>query len=337
MAARAAARAQAEKALALALDRLLVESNAARGRLVAFDAAGHETARVERGPIDEARAARALESAGRSTGDHLTDEDSRCGLLQLAARPLAIVYLERQGPVEPALWSEATARAAIAVGNAQHLADTQTRGELVATLAHEIRNPLAGILSFSDLLPEEKTELPAKYIHLMGHIQDDAQRLKKLIEGLLSLLKERQVPREPVPVAEVLDLLASRFRPWAMRRGVTLEVAASGAVLADRESLALIVGNLMANAVAATPSGGRIDVSSRLGPDRETRWGVQGRAVWITVVDTGPGLGASVLESARTGGLHIVRDLVSTLGGTIWLEEAPGGARLVFRLPASGP
>jgi len=332
-----AVRARSERSLALVLDRLLVDAGAGRGRLVAYDAHGREVARVERGPLDEARAHSALETAAR-----LQEPSWESGALTLplvlAERPLASVFLDGAANHDPAVVGEAAARAAVASGNVLHQASVQARSELLAELAHEIRNPLAGILSFSDLLPEEASELPHKYIHLMGHIQEDAQKLKRLVESVLTMVGKDATQRlavAPLDIGQLIETLAQRFRPWAARRGVTLDAAVNGSVLADREALALTVANLVANALAATPTGGTVAVRARPGPDREPRWGSAGRAVWIEVVDTGPGLAATSVESARAGGLHIARDLVVALGGALWAEEISGGARLVLRLPAS--
>jgi signal transduction histidine kinase len=169
----------------------------------------------------------------------------------------------------------------------------------------------------------------------MAHIQEDAQRLKRLVEAVLAMVQPRPLSPGQVVVADAIEVLAARFRPWAARRGVLFEADGTGSVLADREALALVLGNLIANALAATPPGGKVTVRSRLGPDRESRWGAPGRAVWIDVTDTGPGVTAAAVEGARTGGLHIARDLVGALGGALWAEEAQTGARLVLRLPAS--
>ena len=320
--------------MALVLDRLLVDSDAARGRLVGFDALGHEVARVERGPLDEARTTAALEQAARLEQPRVEDGGLTLAL-HLFNRPLAIAFLDGPSGSDPAVIAEAAARAAVGAGNSLHLADTQARTELLAELAHEIRNPLAGILSFSDLLPEEASELPAKYIHLMGHIQEDAQKLKKLVEGVLGMVQGARLAVAPALLGQIVEGLAQRFRPWAARRGVTLEATATGAVLVDPEALALALANLVANAIAATPTGGQVAVRSRPGPDREPRWGAPGRAVWIEVVDTGPGLASGIVETARAGGLQIAREIVGSLGGALWAEEAHAGARLVMRLPAS--
>jgi signal transduction histidine kinase len=336
--ARASARSHTERTLALVLDRLLVDAGAALGRLVAFDATGKEAARVERGPLDEARVHAALENAAQLKGPH-RDGNALTLPIKLADRALAIAFLDGLESIDPAVVAEATLRAAIGTGNALVLASSQARTYLIAELAHEIRNPLAGILAFSDLLPEEASELPQKYLHLMSHIQGDAQRLKRLIEGVLSMVGPidgaDRLAFTPFDMAPILDGLAERFAPWAQRRGIAFSAAAGGVVLGDREAIALAVANLVANALTATPSGGTVAVKARPGPDREPRWGAPGRALWLDVTDTGPGLSAGTIESARGGGLHIARDLVTALGGALWAEDMQSGARLVLRLPAS--
>jgi signal transduction histidine kinase len=336
--ARTAARTQSERTLALVLDRLLVDSGAALGRLIGYDAVGHEAALVERGPLDETRVHAALLDAAQLEAPR-RDDGTLVLPLRLADRTVGVAVLDAVPALDASVVSEASVRAAIGVGNALVLGSAQARTFLVAELAHEIRNPLAGILAFSDLLPEEASELPPKFIHLMTHIQGDAQRLKRLIEGVLSMVGANsgadRLACIAVDVRPLLESLLARFAPWAERRGVALNLAADGIVLGDREAIALVVANLVANAMTATPTGGSVTVRARPGPDREPRWGAPGRAVWLEVVDTGPGLNAATVESARGGGLHIARDLVTSLGGSLWAEDVQNGARLVLRLPAS--
>lgn len=318
------------------LERLLAETGAPRGRLVGFDSAGREVAVVDRGPLDEDGAANAIERAASLAGP-MASGDLLAIPLRLLCRPLGAVVLEGAGGTDPGFLAEASARAAVGVGNGLHHAEAQARTEFLAQLAHEIRNPLAGILSFSDLLPDETSELTPKYIHLMAHIQEDAQKLKRLVEGMLATVQTAPLALAPVELGELCSALVQRFRPWAARSGVTLQTAAEGAVLADREALGLAVANLLANAIAATPRGGNVAVRAEPGPDREERWGGSGRAFRIDITDTGPGLNSTTFESARGGGLQIARDIIVALGGAIWAEEGQVGARLVLRLPASPP
>lgn len=333
---RAAATSHGERAFVVVLERLLAETGAPRGRLVGFDAAGREVALVNRGPLDEERAANAIERAA-SLASPMASGDVLAIPLRLVCRPLGAVVLEGAGGLDLGSIAEAAARAAVGVGNGLHLAEAQARTEFLAQLAHEIRNPLAGILSFSDLLPDEANELTPKYIHLMAHIQEDAQKLKRLVEGMLATVQTAPFALAPVELGELCSALVQRFRPWAARIGVTLESVAEGAVLADREALGLAVANLLANAIAATPPSGRVAVRAEPGPDREVRWGAPGRAFRIEISDTGPGLDSTTFESARGGGLQIARDIIYALGGAIWAEDEHAGARLVLRLPVSPP
>src|SRR5262249_59994746 len=114
--ARAAARSQSERAFALVLDRLLVDTGASHGRLVGFDPAGRVAVQMERGPLEEARAASALEQAAaldspRAEGDGLAIP------LRLLGRRLGAAVLEGAAGVDPAVVAEASARAAVGVGN----------------------------------------------------------------------------------------------------------------------------------------------------------------------------------------------------------------------------
>src|SRR5262249_9134093 len=165
------------------------------------------------------------------------------------------------------------------------------------------------------------SELTPKYIHLMAHIQEDAQKLKRLVEGMLSTVQTAPLALAPVQLGELCTSLVQRFPPWAARRGVSPETPAEGAGLADPQAPGLALATLLANAIAATPPGGQVAVRSEPGPDREPRWGAPGRAFRIEITDTGPGLASTTFESARGGGLQIARDIVVAIGGAIWAEE----------------
>jgi len=330
---RAAAQDERERALGLVLERLLVGSGGTGGLVVAFGRAGRESGRAARGAIDSARAATLIR---RAAGGACAEGGAFAAPLALDTRPIGVVYVEGLGAGAAHRFEAHAARAAVAVANATLLGEAQARGELLARLGHEVRNPLAGILGFSDLLPEEKTELSPRYIHLMAHIQDDSQRLKRTIETLLELLRaEALPPATGVAVAPACQALARRFDVWAASKGVTLEVSVAPAtVLAESEMLLLALANLVANALAATPAGGTITVrSAAAAPAQgEPRWGVPASTVALEVADTGPGLPPSAVE-ARAGGLFVTREIARLYGGTLEAGQGPG-AHLVLTLPA---
>jgi signal transduction histidine kinase len=332
-AARFAAQAERERTLGVVLERLLVGSGASAGLLVAFDRSGREAARAARGGPDSVRAAALVP---RAAAGICAEADALAAPLALAVRPIGVAYVEGLGAAAARRFDAHAARAAVAVANATLVCEAQARSELLARLGHEVRNPLAGIIGFSDLLPEEKSELPPRYIHLMAHIQDDAQRIKRYIETLLELLRaEATPPATGVPVEAACTAVARRFATWAEAKGVGLEVSSAPATaLVEPELMVLALANLTANALAATPSGGRVAVhgAATRAQGAEPRWGAPAALAVITVEDSGPSLPPSVLE-ARAGGLYVTREIARRYGGSLESEPGPG-ARLVLSLPA---
>jgi signal transduction histidine kinase len=174
---------------------------------------------------------------------------------------------------------------------------------------------------------------------LLARLVDDLQDLALAEAGQLSLR------RTPVPVAEAVDSALAAIRPLAAERDIALrtETAAAGRVDADRERLAQILRNLLANAVTHTPAGGTIRVLAT----------PNGGRVSIEVSDTGPGIPPEHLphvferlyrgdpsRARATGGaglgLAIVKQLVEAHGGRVSAKSDPGrGARFTFTLPAT--
>lgn len=212
-----------------------------------------------------------------------------------------------------------------------------TIGQLSAGLAHEIGSPLqvlsgrAAALAARSAEPETRRQAEI--------LVEQTARITKIVEQLLSFGRRRPAVIAACdlarPVASVLELLEGEAR----RRGVTLALerdAGRHVVDADADQLQQIVLNLVRNALAATPSGGRIAV-------RVERAGAEVRLI---VRDTGPGVPPELrtrlfepfftTRAAEGGtglGLAVVRALVTEHGGTI-TASAGAGAEFVVSLPA---
>ncbi|WP_131739448.1 HAMP domain-containing sensor histidine kinase, partial [Actinomadura roseirufa] len=232
----------------------------------------------------------------------------------------------------------------------------------VADVSHELRTPLAGIKGFTELYRMGGLTGPDATARTMARIEREAARLAHLTEDLLLLarLDERSAaggasPLEPSPMDlrtlaadaqhDVRALDPSRPIELTGPGGGTPPAAAP--VLGDEERLRQVVSNLVGNAVAHTPAGGRIRIGVGTGG---------GRAV-LEVQDEGPGLSPADAErifdrfaradGSRTRGssrgaagggaglgLAIARSLVAAHGGRIELDTAPGhGATFRVSLP----
>jgi len=217
------------------------------------------------------------------------------------------------------------------------------RDRLIADAAHELRTPLAALRMEIDLAL--RRERPVDELRrTLAHVRAEGDRLSTLTERLLDLAALRATPlqRAPVHIPEVLDAVAARARSAADERGLQISVnAAAETVQGAYDELERAVDNLLANALAHSPDGGRIDLSARR----------HGDELAISVQDEGPGIrhhDPAALFSAfargdrkRPGaglGLAIVADIATRHGGHAAFDTTvPLGARVVLTLPLSPP
>jgi len=227
----------------------------------------------------------------------------------------------------------------------------QRKDEFLATLAHELRNPLAPIRNGLAILlmggtPELVESVVAMMERQLGHmvnLVDDLLDVSRVRTGKITLRAER------VTLREAIDAAVEACRPIISEKSHTLEVELAAeplAVIGDRTRLMQVVSNLLTNAAKYSPSGSRILVSAR----RE-----EGEAV-IRVTDTGMGIAPDLLPSlwdlftqvrdtldkAQGGlgiGLSLVKKLVELHGGAVAAESAGVGQGSTFtvRLPLAAP
>lgn len=202
-------------------------------------------------------------------------------------------------------------------------------GELAATVAHEIKNPLAGISGAIQILAEGTPPQDARR-GVMKEILDQIERLDRTVRDLLIFA------RPATPAREEVDLVDSLLRAWSLlsaqpaAAGVQFSVeGASGVrVTADPHLLHQVWTNLFQNAVEAMPRGGALTVRVQAGPPAA-----------VEVGDTGAGIPADQLErvfkpfyttkTRGTGlGLAITRKNLEAHGGRIRAERRPSGGTI---------
>jgi signal transduction histidine kinase len=209
-------------------------------------------------------------------------------------------------------------------------------GQLAASVAHEVRNPLTAIkmLVGAALRSPATQALTTDDLRVIGQ---EIARLEQTVQALLDFARPAKAQRQPADlrglVGEALDLVRARAR----QQGVAVEVhEPSEPVLAsvDRGQVNTVLVNLLLNALDAMPKGGRIDIAVHDGPTTE-----------LIVEDTGPGISSSVMprlftpfastKPTGTGlGLSICRRVLQEHGGTITAHNRPeGGARFTIALP----
>lgn len=214
-------------------------------------------------------------------------------------------------------------------------------GRLSAGVAHEIRNPLAGIRTTAEILRSriDDGDDRAQFVDV---ILEETARLDRIVGSLLQFAKPPEPRVEPVEVRPLLQRAARLAAGRAADRRVTVrvtEMPTLPAVRADRDQILQVVLNLLLNAVEATPEGGEIRASAEgAGEDGPVR---------LIVEDDGPGVAAAVRErifdpffttkAGGTGlGLSISQGIVARHGGSLRVEETGSGTRAVVTLPVAG-
>ncbi|HEV2130789.1 MAG TPA: HAMP domain-containing sensor histidine kinase, partial [Longimicrobiaceae bacterium] len=257
------------------------------------------------------------------------------------AMPLLVVYIQflifvgvaRLQFYDIEVRAARTGEIAVAVAETERLAVV---GELTASLAHEIRNPLTGVRSLAQRLAEEEID-ERRRRRYAGVILEEVGRVERLVSNLLGLARRAPAPRREseTELDSLFDDLLLLLSARAVKAGVRLTADAGRIVApAPREELAQVLLNLLLNALQYSPHGGAVHLLA----------GEAGGAVELLVRDSGPGVPPEEREriwepfhsgSGGTGlGLAVVRRLAREQGWSAAVGDAPeGGAEFRLRIP----
>ena len=224
------------------------------------------------------------------------------------------------------------------------------RSELIAVTSHELKTPLTTLRMNLLLFGEEARDLSPRHREIIGMAVQGCEELARTIERLLDLSRieagKLRLVMERIDLHRLVDEVVGMFAPRFAEAEIALEVVrgpSEAIVKGDPLRLAIVLSNLLTNAIKYTPAGGTVTVEMSRLPDD----------VQVTVTDTGPGIPADLhdrvfekffrVEHVRPNvqapngagvGLYICRQIVEAHGGEIQCEPVPTGSRLAFRLRA---
>jgi signal transduction histidine kinase/CheY-like chemotaxis protein len=227
------------------------------------------------------------------------------------------------------------------------------KSEILGTVAHDLKNPLAVILGRTEILTELISSAGALNNNVettIAHIRDAANRLTEMVDDLVSDAMadalDITIRREPVDISVLVQEVADANRPLATRKQQTIAVAAppNQAAMCDTDRIREAIDNLVSNAVKYSPIGGAIELL--VGREQD--------GIMVQVRDQGAGLSPEDIsrlfgrfqrlsakptagETSTGLGLSIVKRIVDLHNGQVTVESAgPGkGATFKMSLPVS--
>ncbi len=232
----------------------------------------------------------------------------------------------------------------------------EMRADFVANASHELRTPLAALAGFIETMQGPAREDAAARERFLGIMREQAWRMARLIDDLLSLsrieLRAHMRPDTPVDLVPIVRQVVDGLQTLAQDRGVTIEVDAPQEplqVLGDRDELLRLFENLIENGLKYGESGKRVDVALKRLDSADGK-----PEASVSVRDYGPGIAAEHLprlterfyrvdvgESRAQGGtglgLALVKHILNRHQGRLTIESQPGkGATFTARLPLAG-
>lgn len=221
------------------------------------------------------------------------------------------------------------------------------KDEFISIVSHELRTPLTSLRGFTELMLARNFS-PEKQRELLSIMQKEATRLTALINDFLDLQRmesgQQSYHRADVDLAAVLRASVALFTNTAENHTFRVQIPEHlPPVQADADRLHQVLINLLSNAVKFSPQGGVITTAIRY----------EGNEVFVSVADQGIGIPPEELPKVfdrffrvdnrdirnigGTGlGLTLVKDIIASHGGSVWVESTPGqGSTFFFTLPIS--
>ncbi len=297
------------------------------------------------------------EAGQRRTVEALEPRSLICVPLVNAGKPLGALTLVTSGSgrryevADLSLAADLARRAAIVVEHARlyHAAQqaTRARDDVLAVVAHDLRNPLNTVTMAVSLMLENTPVEKVQERRQVEIVRRAADRMNRMIQDLLDVKRMESgrlgIQPQPESPASLVNDTVEMLRPIATGSTIVLESEVAEnllPVMADSSRIQQVLSNLVGNAVKFTPRDGRVTVCAE--PiDGGVRFGVK---------DNGPGIPPDqvphifgqfwqAMPSDRRGiglGLAIAKGIVEAHGGMIWVESQVGvGSNFFFTLPSA--
>jgi signal transduction histidine kinase len=233
--------------------------------------------------------------------------------------------------------------------NERLVALNKDKDRYLGIAAHDLRNPLSSMRGLAELMIEAPLE-PAQRAEFLTTIRSTSDEMLHLVNDLLDTAViesgKLELKRKEQDLAALVRKRIRNLEPQATRKQIGLEVdAGAGRAVIDAARFSQVIDNLISNAIKFSPGGTTVRIAVRVAPDHFS----------FSVQDQGPGIPAEdrrllfrsfqKLSAQPTGGekstglgLAIVKKIVDAHGGTITVDDVPGGGtRFTVTVPAVAP
>ncbi len=226
-----------------------------------------------------------------------------------------------------------------------HMDKLSSLGTLTSGVAHEINNPLTGIIGYTEmLLMQDQDDTSRKYLK---NVYDSAIRCKRIVENMLTFSRQKPPHKSPEDINDIIDKTIELHEYWLKSTNIEIvrDYQKVPYVNVDRQQMQQVILNLIINAEFAISESGQRGLIKF-----QTEYENKSKTVIVTVTDNGAGIPSEILPkifdpffttkpvNAGTGlGLSIAHGIIAEMGGNIEVKSVVGtGTSFSIVLPNTG-